>query len=229
MLIEYRKYVPLLLILVVYLILQLFDFGRPFNHPFLFALAKFILFVTGIIYALIKKNSWRTRVSISLVFVGLIFGSYYLNAWKLTARLYLNSVEDDYLEAFTMLEKNNHISILWYHESGDSLSYEFSPPGPPDSVIQQGKSAILNYYDNQTFLFSPEDSLKLLNFMKKHSYIELWRDPYGLAFIYNRFIDNRFGVLFCPNDEKCDELDSSQIENKTYIKVKKNWYSYGAV
>jgi len=65
--------------------------------------------------------------------------------------------------------------------------------------------------------------------MKKHAYIELWRDQYGVAFIYNRFLDNRFGVLYCPKEEDTIFLDKNEFQDRMYIKIRKNWYSYGAV
>jgi len=121
---DYRNHRGLITLLVVYLLLQVFDFSRPFNHPYLMGLAKFAVFTIGTVTALLTKINWRQRIVSLFVFWGLLYGSYYLHAWRLTANIYLNSVEEEYIAAYDIFQKNINISQLFYHENGDSLFYQ---------------------------------------------------------------------------------------------------------
>jgi hypothetical protein len=118
------------------------------------------------------------------------------------------SKNDEYLKIYKIVEKDSGFVYIQYNYSKDTLCIEG------------------NYFSNG-ILYSNNDIKTIKKFMRDNR-MELWRDDYGIAFISDRFIDNRNGLLYCPETEKCKIIDKKYFEHKVYEKIRNNWYYYSA-
>ena len=187
-----------------FIVLQILDFPKTFNDPWVVDIAKFILVVFTLLIFARFSVSTKKKLIISTLYFILILASYSLQLWKLSANFYLNNIREDYTEVAEILKEKGSFGRIFYVPEADSLKI----------IANEGSS------------FSNIELTTIKNFMRENWYVEIWKERFGTALIHDRFLDNRRGFILCDNQECRDTMDSNEQSNESYQQFNDNWYYF---
>jgi hypothetical protein len=188
------------------IILQILDFPKPFNFPWIIGIGKFLLFISVPLYVFRLDNKLKTKLTLSLIYLILIVSTYSIPFWKIKANFYLSNIQTDYSEVVDILKEKGSFGRIFYNLEADSLK-------------------IISSNENN---FSKSELSTIKIFMKENWYIEIWKERFGVALIHDRFLDNRRGFILCENQECRDTMDSNEQSNESYQQFNDNWYYFSS-
>lgn len=193
-------------LLLGFIILQILDFPKPFNFPWIIGIGKFLFFISVPLYVFRLDNKLKTKLTLSLIYLILIVSTYSIPFWKIKANFYLSNIQTDYSEVVDILKQKGSFSRIFYNLEADSLK-------------------IISSNENN---FSKSELSTIKIFMKENWYIEIWKERFGVALIHDRFLDNRRGFILCENQECRDTMDSNEQSNESYQQFNDNWYYFSS-
>jgi len=200
-----NKYRIIVSIVLGIIYLQIVDFLHGFFTILFVGLLKVILTTSALIIALKFIKKWYYKLTACFMLLFIIFLSYQIPLWRISANLHIFSKGEEYIEVYYIVKKDSNFAFIMYDADGGHLNFAVNNPSQ-----------------------SIKDQKEITNFIIANGNIEIWKDNYGVAFIYDRFLDNRHGLLYCPDSNNCKIIDTTYFKNKIYTKIRDNWYLYDA-
>ncbi|SMC65190.1 hypothetical protein [Moheibacter sediminis] len=170
-----------------------------FPNSIKLSLIRILLFITVIIIALYYLKDWKLRLIVVISIIGISVLQGELNVWKIPARKEVKMIEDNYSELFSYL-KNQPTDFSLVSKT---ILY-------PQTINQENKELISKLFNNSAIL-------------------EIEKNNSEILFVYDRFIDNGYGLLYTPKPEFEEEFWKEPfringLDITSISKISENWY-----
>lgn len=194
------------LILIALLIYKLLLASQDFPVSFINGFQRTIIFVGSIIIILFLKLKYRGYIVLGYILLTYLLG--YLDLWKVSTEKYLNKNE-------------KYFSKIAKELKSDSINCSI---GLRADTISFRCAAKENKPFNQK-LFQES----LLELSRNTEVLEIEKDKHVLLFIFDRFIDNGYGIAYISpaNFEEIRKMDNYRLngfELTGLANIKGNWY-----
>lgn len=207
MLTEYRiRNGVIVLLIIAFLAYKLLLASQDFPGSFSSGFKRTIIFIGSIFLLLFLKVRYRGLIVISYIIITYFLS--YLNLWKIATENYLIKNEKYFSSVSQRLQSDTiECSINFY---SDSINYRWA---------KRNKEPFNN----------PSFQQSLLALSKNTEVVEIEKDKYILLFIFDRFIDNGYGLAYISAQNlakinKDDRYRVNSFEITSLINIMGNWY-----
>ena len=194
-----KKYKYLLALIFLLTISKSFVQLFEFPSSIKLSLIRIIIFLIVIIIALYYLKGSKLKLFSVISIIGISIIQGELNVWKIPAKKEVKMIEDNYSELFNYLKTQ-----------------------PSDYSL--GNKKVLN-----SPIINQENKILVSSLFNNSKILEIEKTNSEILFVYNRFIDNGYGLLYSPNSDfeeefwnepfKINGLDLTSIS-----KISDNWY-----